>query len=573
MSSESRYKPSGFGISQKITIILLAVIMTSLVITGYVYHYKSQESIEQVVVDHLKTVVNNKKNMVYQVIKRYQERAALISSRTQLRLTLDKFNKTSKSEEQSAHIGKLYRIITDAQAPVKNIRDIIIATPNGRIVTSSSDIDAHGTVQPHLLPVEGKLFSYYFTHSIETGTTTLYVTQQLNLDRKMIGFVILEMNLNDFSAVTNTQFGLGSSEETTLVYRDPDSLSVTPIYPEALALGYDQNTWVNPFTLVREKDDDVSTYTDHRNRKVLAVAHTFKELNLGLVYKIDHTDALGIIDEQKHFLLVSSLVTALFGGIAVLVLSRKITKPIIDITYVASMIASGDLSQRIRYFTKDELGMLAQAFNQMADKLIDANQILEQRVSEKTRELFQANENLAKLNRDLELLSLRDSLTGIANRRAFDSRLKDEWKRCHRDQTHLGLILIDIDYFKKYNDSLGHNAGDACLKQVANILDRSVGRDSDLVARYGGEEFALLLPNTSLTDALTVANAIQTMIQHAKITHPDSPISSHITLSIGVGAEIPERELPSIQYVEQVDAALYLSKGKGRNQISTINEL
>ncbi|WP_275666834.1 diguanylate cyclase [Vibrio tubiashii] len=217
--------------------------------------------------------------------------------------------------------------------------------------------------------------------------------------------------------------------------------------------------------------------------------------------------------------------------------------------------------------------MLAQAFNQMADKLIDANQILEQRVSEKTRELFQANENLAKLNRDLELLSLRDSLTGIANRRAFDSRLKDEWKRCHRDQTHLGLILIDIDYFKKYNDSLGHNAGDACLKQVANILDRSVGRDSDLVARYGGEEFALLLPNTSLTDALTVANAIQTMIQHAKITHPDSPISSHITLSIGVGAEIPERELPFIQYVEQVDAALYLSKGKGRNQISTINEL
>lgn len=426
MSGPMNLTPSGFGIRQKITIILLGIIMISLVFTGSLYHYKSQESIEKVVVNHLRTVANNKKMLVYQVLRKYHDRVSLIGSRTQLRLSVQTLAKIQAPEERDQLIARIDTIITDAQAPMKNIRDGVA-----------------------------------------------------------IGYVVLEMNLNDFAVITNTQFGLGSTEETTLVYKSPSTGSISPIYPESLTLGYDRNTWVNPFVLVRDKDDDISTYRDHRGKEVLAVAYTFKDLNLGLVYKIDYADALGIIGEQKQFLAVASLVTALLGGIAVLLLSRTITKPIIDLTYVAAMIANGDLTQRIRHFTKDELGMLAKAFNQMADKLIDANQVLEQRVNEKTLELFQANETLAKLNRDLELLSLKDALTNIANRRAFDHRLDSEWKRCHRDQTPLALIMMDIDYFKRFNDTLGHGAGDACLKQVAAVLERSAQRGSDLVARYG----------------------------------------------------------------------------------------
>lgn len=179
---------------------------------------------------------------------------------------------------------------------------------------------------------------------------------------------------------------------------------------------------------------------------------------------------------------------------------------------------------------------------------------------------------MAKLNRDLELLSLKDALTNIANRRAFDHRLDSEWKRCHRDQTPLALIMMDIDYFKRFNDTLGHGAGDACLKQVAAVLERSAQRGSDLVARYGGEEFAVLLPNTALEEACAVAEKIRTAMTLEHIDHPDSPIASHVTLSMGVGAMVPESNRLPPDYLQAVDAALYVSKDKGRNAISTTQE-
>ncbi|MCG9598253.1 diguanylate cyclase [Vibrio sp. Isolate25] len=573
MPINKTYKPTGIGIRQKITVILLSIIMLSLIITGSVYHYKSQESIEMVVVNHLKTVANNKRNAVFQIIKKYQERIALISSRTQLRIALSQLKQSETSDESTAHVHKIYKIITDAKASIKSIQNIIVTNTDAQVVTSSANIHANGEIKRQLLPAKDKRYAIAFNLNKETDVTTLFISQRLQLDGHLIGYAILEMNLSDFSVVTDTQFGLGNSEETTLVYQDPSTGSITPIYPVALTLGYEQGSWVDPFALVRQKDDDITTYIDHKGHDVLAVAYAFKELNLGLVYKIDHADALGIISEQRQFLIISSLATALVGGIVVLILSRTITKPIIDLTYVASMIANGDLSQRIQYFTKDELGMLAQAFNQMADKLIDANQVLEQRVSEKTLELFQANESLARLNRDLELLSLKDALTGISNRRAFDDLLEEEWKRCHRDGTSLGLIMIDIDFFKKYNDSLGHSAGDACLKQVANLIDQAVHRNSDMVARYGGEEFVVLLPNTPLDDALSVAHRIQEAMAKGKILHPDSPISSHVTLSIGLGAIVPERNTSPQAFLEAVDATLYLSKDKGRNTISTIQDI
>ncbi|NOJ24191.1 diguanylate cyclase domain-containing protein [Vibrio coralliilyticus] len=571
MSAPMNLTPSGFGIRQKITIILLGIIMISLVFTGSLYHYKSQESIEKVVVNHLRTVANNKKMLVYQVLRKYHDRVSLIGSRTQLRRSIQALDSANSPEAHERLIARIDTIITDAQAPMKNIRDIVIVDPQGHVISSTSSQYARHSMMETSLPTEKKAYHIAFSQD-DNDQTSLFITQRMMLDRALIGYVVLEMNLNDFAVITNTQFGLGSTEETTLVYKSPSTGSISPIYPESLTLGYDRNTWVNPFVLVRDKDDDISTYRDHRGKEVLAVAYTFKDLNLGLVYKIDYADALGIIGEQKQFLAVASLVTALLGGIAVLLLSRTITKPIIDLTYVAAMIANGDLTQRIRYFTKDELGMLAKAFNQMADKLIDANRVLEQRVSEKTLELFQANETLAKLNRDLELLSLKDALTNIANRRAFDHRLDSEWKRCHRDQTPLALIMMDIDYFKRFNDTLGHGAGDACLKQVAAVLERSAQRGSDLVARYGGEEFAVLLPNTALEEACAVAEKIRTAMTLEHIDHPDSPIASHVTLSMGVGAMVPESNRLPPDYLQAVDAALYLSKDKGRNAISTTLE-
>ncbi len=165
-----------------------------------------------------------------------------------------------------------------------------------------------------------------------------------------------------------------------------------------------------------------------------------------------------------------------------------------------------------------------------------------------------------------------DNLTQISNRRAFDVYLKQEWKRAKREELSIALIMIDIDYFKLYNDHYGHEAGDRCLYTVAQTIRQAVKRPSDFVARYGGEEFAVILPNTERIGAETVANSIQKAIHDLQLPHAQSPISSYITLSIGISIQIPTSE-DFIILIQTADHALYKAKHQGRNRIQSWSEL
>lgn len=166
------------------------------------------------------------------------------------------------------------------------------------------------------------------------------------------------------------------------------------------------------------------------------------------------------------------------------------------------------------------------------------------------------------------LLATYDSLTQIANRRRFDDYLEQQWKQMARERSPLAILLCDIDHFKEYNDTYGHLAGDDCLKQVAQTLSRSLKRPSDLVARYGGEEFAVILPQTNLEGALKVAELMQMAIQQLQVPHTQSPVTSHITLSIGVASTTPLPQNPATTLLDMADNALYLAKQRGRNQIA-----
>jgi diguanylate cyclase (GGDEF)-like protein len=166
------------------------------------------------------------------------------------------------------------------------------------------------------------------------------------------------------------------------------------------------------------------------------------------------------------------------------------------------------------------------------------------------------------------LLATYDSLTQIANRRRFDDYLEQQWKQMARERSPLAILLCDIDHFKEYNDTYGHLAGDDCLKQVAQTLSSSLKRPSDLVARYGGEEFAVILPQTNLEGALKVAELMQMAIQQLQVPHTQSPVTSHITLSIGVASTTPLPQNPATTLLDMADNALYLAKQRGRNQIA-----
>ena len=178
-------------------------------------------------------------------------------------------------------------------------------------------------------------------------------------------------------------------------------------------------------------------------------------------------------------------------------------------------------------------------------------------------------QQLILLQQELEALSFKDGLTGVANRRMFDSVLAMEWANAQRRQQPLSLIMLDIDYFKQYNDHYGHIQGDQCLRQVGKILG-SATRSCDFLARFGGEEFVLVLPQTDATAAKRVAERCRKLIFEQHIPHEKSDIGQILTISLGVGTVIPAMEDQATMFIDGVDKRLYRAKQKGRNCI--VNE-
>lgn len=165
----------------------------------------------------------------------------------------------------------------------------------------------------------------------------------------------------------------------------------------------------------------------------------------------------------------------------------------------------------------------------------------------------------------LENLSLIDGLTGIPNRRYFDHMLHHEWQRAIRVQTSLALIMIDIDFFKKYNDYYGHVSGDECLKSVAQTLTSSINRSMDFIARYGGEEFAAILPDTSIEGAFNIGESMRQKVRDLRITHKLSLTADCITISLGVANIIPKNDIDPRVLIEGADKALFEAKKHSRN--------
>lgn len=175
-------------------------------------------------------------------------------------------------------------------------------------------------------------------------------------------------------------------------------------------------------------------------------------------------------------------------------------------------------------------------------------------------------EELTRLNDELERIAHEDALTGIANRRYFDDIARKEWDRALRDQQPLTILLLDVDFFKRYNDCYGHDAGDHCLYNIAQTLQQCIMRTSDVVARYGGEEFAILLANTKASGGVQVADRILQAIDQLHTPHSASSVCSHVTVSIGVSTLVPDNDSSLTHMLKQADQALYHAKHRGRHQ-------
>lgn len=176
-------------------------------------------------------------------------------------------------------------------------------------------------------------------------------------------------------------------------------------------------------------------------------------------------------------------------------------------------------------------------------------------------------EKLAALQRTLEEMSYQDGLTGVANRRKFDSVIEKEWAEAHRTGQPLSLVILDIDYFKQYNDHYGHLQGDECLRRVAQALMAASTRKRDFLGRFGGEEFILVLPDTDARSAAHVAERCRNLVVDQQIVHERSDVSPTLTISAGVATVFPSDGGARIALIELVDKRLYQAKQRGRNCI------
>jgi diguanylate cyclase (GGDEF)-like protein/PAS domain S-box-containing protein len=179
----------------------------------------------------------------------------------------------------------------------------------------------------------------------------------------------------------------------------------------------------------------------------------------------------------------------------------------------------------------------------------------------------QSEDKILQLQRELEVLSYRDSLTGVANRRMFDTMYPVEWAKARATGEPLSLVVIDIDYFKQYNDHYGHVQGDECLRRVAKAMDEGASRSRDMCARLGGEEFVLLLPATDAEAARNVAERCRKLLGQKQIPHARSGVGRLVTVSLGVGTIVPGPQDDPAVFLDRIDRRLYQAKSAGRDRI------
>lgn len=307
-------------------------------------------------------------------------------------------------------------------------------------------------------------------------------------------------------------------------------------------------------------ESDFISYADSQGKERLAafaaVPHTS-----WVVANITPLDVLNAEERSvRNKIMLIGVLCFVISLMLSLIIARSISRPLGQLVGVMKTAASGNTPIRADHAGKDEITVLSQRFNEMAATLLQHREQLEERVAERTREL-------EKANRALETLSATDSLTGIANRRRFDTALDAELRRAVRSQRSLALLMLDVDYFKHYNDHYGHLAGDDCLRAIGQVLKTETRRSTDLAARYGGEEFAVIVADSDLHQARQLAQSIRAAIVARQIPHEASPFGC-VTCSIGVVTLRIDDGVQAETIMQMADIALYQAKSAGRNRVA-----
>jgi len=318
---------------------------------------------------------------------------------------------------------------------------------------------------------------------------------------------------------------------------------------------------------------------DDRPENLLVLESILYNMECNIIKATSGNEALSLMFDYNFALVLLDVQMPEMDGfeIAELLRSNSRTRftPIIFVTAISKekkCIFKGYEVGAVDYLFKPIEPVVLQSKVKFFIELYNQNKIIEQQKTLLEIKIKELSE-LKAANFNLENLSYTDGLTGISNRRNFDSYIEMSWNNCLDSSKPLSLIMMDIDYFKLYNDNYGHIKGDDCLKAVAKELSKSAKRTLDLSARYGGEEFVIILPETHKEGAEIIAEEIRKNIINLDIPHESSPISKNVTLSLGVTTMVPNNQHTISEFINDADKALYEAKNLGRNRTCFVDNL
>lgn len=425
--------------------------------------------------------------------------------------------------------------------------ELMVVDPQGRVLATSGR-----QIRPVQMPP-------HWTSDLNTENTSFgdpYHDETLGATL-VVGVVPIHVPNSRFLGALVAKISLGSVDQMFRQYAPEDSGRIFLVVTDTSAglagmlvtgRGAGTRLLARPFEQLTGLDGGVARYSSFDGVGVLGSLYRDPELRWGVVAETPASVAFSQVIRLRRLMIL--LPAALLAGIGLIgyFLGLLIVRPLGRLAKGAAKVAAGNFGVDLPVISGGEVGYLTQVFNHMVVRLREGREALDA-----------ANETLRRKNEELERVSVTDGLTGLYNRRRLMEVLSDETRRSQRLKHTFAVLMVDVDHFKKYNDSFGHLAGDGVLTRVAAML-REATREVDFVARYGGEEFLVILPETGMPEALEIAERVR-----SRIAEEPFP-GRHMTVSIGV-AEFPLHGPMPEQVIAAADEALYEAKHEGRDNV------
>lgn len=364
---------------------------------------------------------------------------------------------------------------------------------------------------------------------------------------RFLGLLAVKLNFNAVEKILGRS-PLGKTGQSYLIARDGTLITGAGVDSSESVKDNRSFNAPNP----SETNAVLLEYPDDHDKEVIGILRRMSQLEWGVVAQIGKNEIYAEIVRVRNLTLLICLGLLLAIGLAAYLLGLTIVRPLDRLTNGAAMVAAGDLGVRLPALSHGEIGYLTEAFNNMVDRLRQGQE-----------ELATINGKLTEKNKELEVLSITDSLTGLFNRKHFMEMLVNEVARARRNNHPFAVLMIDTDHFKKYNDTFGHQAGDALLKKIGKIFMQSL-RSVDYASRYGGDEFIVLLPESGKEGALELAERIRGLVNAEKLDSNADRVA--VSVSIGIAAFPQEGDTPE-SIIASADGALYIAKRTGRNRV------